>query len=78
MIRKPEQDPCLFVRRIGKRNQYFLSWVAGILVFTNEDTEASEIESSSGKFLQKDSQDLSKKIAISHEGYISKLLKNGI
>ena len=82
---KSEQDPCPFVRRIGKRNQY-LSWFDDILIFTNEDNEASEIRSSIGKFLQLDDKGVNNflgmqvqmkdgTIAISHEGYISKLLE---
>ena len=84
---KSEQDPCLFVRRFGKRNQYRLSWVDDIFIFTNEDKEASEIKSSIGNFMQKDDERVVNKflgmqtqmkdgtIAISHEGYISKLLE---
>ena len=84
---KSEQDPCLFVQRIGKRNQYLLSWVDDILIFTNEDNEASEIKSSIGKFMQINDQGVVNNflgmqiqmkdgtIAISHEGYISKLLE---
>ena len=76
-----------FVRRIGKRNQYLLSWVDDILIFTNEDNEASEIKSSIGKFMQIDDQGVvsnilvmqiqmkDETIAISHEGYLSKLLE---
>ena len=51
---KSDQDPCLFVRQIGRRNQYLSSWVNDILIFTDEDNEASEITSSIGKFLQID------------------------
>ena len=84
---KSEQDPCLFVRRNGRRNQYLLSWVEDILIFTNEDNEASEIKSSIGKFLKIDDQGVVNNflgmqiqmkdgtIAISHEGYLSKLLE---
>ena len=84
---KSEQYPCLFVRRIVKRNQYLLSWVDDILIFTYEDNEASEIKSSIGKFMQIDYQGVVNNfsgmqiqmkdgtIAIPHEVYISKLLE---
>ena len=46
LFKKVEKVTCLFVRRFAGRNQYLLSCFDDIIIFTNEDNGASEIQSS--------------------------------